>query len=87
MHSAAGDIYASNSNLFSLTASKIIESIEKIKYSTGEIINFTGIDAAYEKPVNTDLHLSTDQLSSEESVKKLYAFVVSSLKVTGSSQT
>ena len=40
------------------------------KAREGKIKNFTGIDAAYEEPVNPDLEIRTDELSIENSVKK-----------------
>ena len=39
------------------------------KARAGEIKGFTGIDDPYETPENAELHIRTDQLSLEESVK------------------
>ncbi|MEX2670852.1 MAG: adenylyl-sulfate kinase [Phycisphaeraceae bacterium] len=41
------------------------------KARAGEIKGFTGIDDPYEEPENAELVLRTDQLSVEESVKKI----------------
>ncbi len=41
------------------------------KARTGEIKNFTGIDAPYEAPVNPELEIRTDQLSIEASGQKI----------------
>lgn len=46
------------------------------KARRGEIKNFTGIDAPFEKPVGCDLEVRTDQLSIEESVKKILDFIL-----------
>jgi len=41
------------------------------KARAGEIKGFTGIDDPYEAPENPEIHLRTDQLSVEDSVRKL----------------
>ena len=41
------------------------------KARAGEIKGFTGIDDPYEAPENAEIHLRTDQLSVEDSVRKL----------------
>lgn len=41
----------------------------------GEVKNFTGIDSPYESPQHPDVHIPTDQLSIDESLEKLLAFV------------
>lgn len=41
------------------------------KARKGEIKDFTGIDAPYEVPVNPEIELKTNDLSVEESVKKI----------------
>ena len=46
----------------------------------GEIAEFTGITSPYEVPTTPDLHLSTDQRSSEEVLSELFAFVTEWLK-------
>ncbi len=42
----------------------------------GEIKNFTGIDAPYEKPVTADLVLHTEEETVEESAKKIIDYLV-----------
>jgi adenylylsulfate kinase len=42
----------------------------------GEIKNFTGIDSDYEAPQDPQIHLKTDQLSVEQSVEKIIAYLV-----------
>ena len=39
------------------------------KARSGEIKNFTGIDAPYEKPLNPEIHLHTDEMTVEEEVE------------------
>lgn len=46
------------------------------KARKGEVKNFTGISSIYEKPQKADLIIDTEQLSIEESVKKVFDFVV-----------
>lgn len=46
------------------------------KARRGDIKNFTGISSIYEKPQKADLIIDTEQLSIEESVKKVFDFVV-----------
>lgn len=41
----------------------------------GEVKNFTGIDSPYERPENPDLIIKTDQLSIDQSVEKLIAYI------------
>ena len=45
------------------------------KARSGEIKNFTGIDAPYEVPVNPQLHLRTDMLSVEEEVDVILEYL------------
>ncbi|AWH85119.1 adenylyl-sulfate kinase [Flavobacterium album] len=45
------------------------------KARAGEIKNFTGIDAPYEKPANPDVLIETEKESIEEAVKKVVTFV------------
>jgi adenylylsulfate kinase-like enzyme len=47
-----------------------------VKARQGEIKNFTGIDQIYEVPEDADLVLDTELDSIEESVEKLYQFVL-----------
>jgi adenylylsulfate kinase len=46
------------------------------KARNGEIIDFTGVDAPFEKPVNPHLTLDTDKLSVDESVNKIIDFIM-----------
>jgi len=46
------------------------------KARAGEIKGFTGIDDPYEQPTNPELHLRTDKLSVDESVKMLLDILV-----------
>jgi len=46
------------------------------KAERGEIKNFTGIDAPYEKPKNPDIKINTETLSVPESVNKVMDFVI-----------
>jgi adenylyl-sulfate kinase len=47
------------------------------KARAGEILNFTGISAPYEAPENAEIHIRTDQLTVEESVAKITAYLQS----------
>jgi adenylyl-sulfate kinase len=47
------------------------------KARAGEILNFTGISAPYEAPENAEVHIRTDQLTVEESVAKITAYLQS----------
>ncbi len=49
------------------------------KARAGEIKNFTGIDSAYEAPVNADIHVLTENRTIEECAE----FVVNHLKQLG----
>lgn len=49
------------------------------KARRGEVKNFTGISAPFEKPVHPALTLDTSQLSIEESVEKLMKLILSRL--------
>jgi len=51
------------------------------KARAGEIKNFTGIDAPFEAPVNPDLEIRTDLETEEESVEKLFQFVMTKVKL------
>ncbi len=46
------------------------------KVEQGIIKNFTGVDAPYEKPDNPNIHLKTDEISVEESVKKIMDYLM-----------
>ena len=45
------------------------------KARAGEIPNFTGISAPYEAPENPEIHIRTDQLTVEECVAKIVAYL------------
>ncbi|KAJ3185014.1 Adenylyl-sulfate kinase [Geranomyces variabilis] len=45
------------------------------KARAGEIKEFTGIDAPYEEPHKPEIHLRADQLSVEESVATIHAYL------------
>lgn len=45
------------------------------KARAGEIKNFTGIDAPYEKPQSPDILVQTEKETVEESIKKIVTFV------------
>lgn len=45
------------------------------KARAGEIPNFTGISAPYEKPENPEIHIKTDELSIEECVVKIVEYL------------
>jgi len=46
------------------------------KARRGELKNFTGIDSAYEKPENPDLHLKAADLSADEAADRILAMLV-----------
>lgn len=45
------------------------------KARSGEIKNFTGIDAPYEPPLNPEITLNTDQMTLEEEVEKILDYL------------
>lgn len=45
------------------------------KARRGELVNFTGIDSAYEPPESPEIHLNTTQHSLEECVDRIVAFI------------
>lgn len=47
------------------------------KARAGEIPNFTGISAPYEKPENPEVHIKTDELSIEECVARIVEYLQS----------
>ncbi|MCW4469559.1 adenylyl-sulfate kinase [Flavobacterium sp. MFBS3-15] len=51
------------------------------KARAGEIKNFTGIDAPYEKPVNPDVLIETEKESIDMAVKKVVTFVKHKLEI------
>jgi len=46
------------------------------KARAGEIKQFTGVDAPFERPQNPDIKISTDRLSIEDSVRKCLNFIL-----------
>lgn len=46
-----------------------------VKARAGEIKDFTGISAPYEAPLQPEIELSTDQLTAEQSVEKILAYL------------
>jgi len=50
------------------------------KARRGEISNFTGISAPYEEPENPDLIIDTSELSVEDAVELIYAYLLPKLK-------
>ena len=46
------------------------------KARQGKIPNFTGIDSAYEKPINPDLEIDTSKISLGDAVKKILNIIV-----------
>lgn len=51
------------------------------KARKGEIKGFTGIDSPYEAPENPALEIRTDELSLEESIEQIVAFVLPLVKL------
>ena len=49
------------------------------KALNGEIENYTGVDAPYEKPENPDVHIKTDESEVEESVMVIINFLENDL--------
>ena len=50
------------------------------KALNGEIKDFTGLDAPFEKPQSPFLTIDTEQLSPEQAVEKLYNEVIKTIK-------
>ena len=46
------------------------------KARSGEISNFTGIDAPFEPPLNPDIEVRTDLMNEEESVEKILSEII-----------
>lgn len=51
------------------------------KARAGEIKNFTGIDSPYERPINPDIIIKTENESEEEAVQKIILFVKDKLEL------
>ena len=45
------------------------------KALAGEIMQFTGIDSAYDRPVSADIHVHTDQTSTAQCVEQIITFL------------
>lgn len=52
------------------------------KARNGEILHFTGIDDPYEKPINPEIILDTNQLSIEECTRKIMSYLFDTVKIT-----
>ncbi|TLX73228.1 adenylyl-sulfate kinase [Labilibacter sediminis] len=50
------------------------------KALAGEIKNFTGLDAPFDKPEKADIIIDTDQLNIEEGVQKAYEYVKAAVR-------
>lgn len=50
------------------------------KARKGEIANFTGISAPYEKPLNPDIEIKTEQESVEDAVERIFKTIQSKLE-------
>jgi bifunctional enzyme CysN/CysC len=48
---------------------------------SGEIAEFTGVSAPYEAPAEPELELDTEQLSADEAVERLVAYIDERLRV------
>jgi len=48
------------------------------KARAGEIMHFTGIDSAYDRPVSADIHLQTDQTPTDQCIEQIITFLRSS---------
>lgn len=51
------------------------------KARAGEIKNMTGISAPYEAPENPDIEIKTEEMSIQESVHKILAYIETKLKI------
>lgn len=45
------------------------------KVRSGKLINFTGIDSPYEKPMSPDIHIMTDKISPEDAADKIINYL------------
>lgn len=54
------------------------------KARTGEIEDFTGIDAPYEEPVNPEIIINSEKQSIEESVEQIMSFLIEGNYITKS---
>lgn len=51
------------------------------KANSGSVKNFTGVSSPFEIPENPDLELRTDKLSIEESMSKVFDFILPKIKI------
>lgn len=51
------------------------------KARAGEIKDFTGINAPYEKPVNPDIEVKTDEEAAEKSAERIVVFLKNKLEI------
>ncbi|MCO5279931.1 MAG: adenylyl-sulfate kinase [Chitinophagales bacterium] len=51
------------------------------KARSGEIKNFTGIDALFEVPLNPQIHIKTERTSVDETVKVIIAFIENKIEL------
>ena len=51
------------------------------KARAGEIKNFTGISAPYEKPVNPNIEIKTENETVEDAVKRILDYIKPKLKL------
>jgi adenylylsulfate kinase len=77
-----------NDNFVEIFVNTSLEECEKRdvkglykKARSGEIKNFTGVNAPYEAPDNPDIEVITDNLSVDESVLKIYDTIKQKLKI------
>ena len=77
-----------NDNFVEIFVNTSLEECEKRdvkglykKARSGEIKNFTGVNAPYEAPDNPDVEVITDNLSVDESVLKIYNTIKQKLKI------
>ena len=54
------------------------------KARLGEILDFTGIDSPYEVPKKSDLVIDTKNLSIDESVEKLFNYIINKIPINKS---
>lgn len=50
------------------------------KARAGEILNFTGIDAAYESPLNPDIQITTEQMDIDEAAQSIVDYLLSEIR-------
>ncbi|MBI9062152.1 MAG: adenylyl-sulfate kinase, partial [Marinilabiliaceae bacterium] len=50
------------------------------KALAGEILNFTGLDAPFDRPDNAEVTVNTDELSIEEGIEKAYQYVKAAVR-------